>query len=82
MSVFDTYYRYVQLLYNPSSRNLLFLLIGPVTHRAADLISPRKFLNHSDYKCIQERTFPLAGTPWQTGGLSSIPSVYLQGEEV
>lgn len=80
MNVFDTYYRYVQLLYYPSGRNSLFLLICLVTHKAADNISPSKFLNHSDYKCMQKGTFPLAGTAWQTGGLINIPSVYLQGE--
>lgn len=82
MNVFDTYYRYVQLLHYPSGRNLLFLLICLVTHKAADFISPSKFSNCSDYKCTQEGMFPLAGTTMQTGGLSSIPSVYLQGEEV
>lgn len=82
MNVFDTYYRYVQLLYYLSDRNLLFLLICLITHKAADFISHSKFLNHSDYECMQEGTFPLAGTTWQTGGLSSILSVYLQGEEV
>lgn len=82
MNVFDTYYRYVQLLDDPSGRNLLFLLICLVTHKAADFISPSKFLNRSDYKCMQQGTFPLAGTTLQTGGLSSMPSVYLQGEGV
>lgn len=68
MSVFDTYYRYVQLLHYYSGRSLLFLLICLVTQKAADLIFPSQCLNRSGYKCVHEGTVRLAGITWQAGG--------------
>lgn len=68
MNVFDTYYRYVQLLHYHSGRSLLFLLICLVTQKAADFIAPSKCLNRSGYKGMCEGTLPLAGITGQTGG--------------
>lgn len=68
MNVFDTYYRYVQLLHYHSGRNLLFLLICVVTQKALDFISPSRCLNCSGYKCMHEGTLSFAGIIWQAGG--------------